>query len=655
MGGRYLSSEQIPTYLQEYIPPPRDEEGIIKLVKREKYDYWVLEGKPWVIAKAKQLFSGISKYEKGRCEFPRTIQNHEELGWFILRYNITIQDIEEWKKDRNKAIEHFNHRKRLADASEKILELPEFNGELFNFQRDALRYLILNNGGLLAYDMGLGKTPISIAYMMELAKKMVGSTLYPFLVVPQPHVILQWVSEIKRFWPGIKVHVINGMKPYRLPKAHIYVIHYLLLRGWENVFENMNFSAIIFDEIQELRRHESEKYRVACKLAQQVQQNGGGIVGLSGTPIYNYGGEIWNIMNILRYGFLGPWGNFSLEWCDSYLSPMVRDPELLGDYLVNEGLILRGKIEDFLVEFPKRMMIVHQIGYDEHEYDRLIDEVVQRALKIPSLDSSFERFAEEEYVFNKVRQIVGLTKVPFAAAFVKSLLDAGECVILYAHHHAVVDRLLEILKKYHPACITGRENLKEKAKSQEAFMSGRTNLIIVSLRSATGLNLQRSHIVVFLELDCCPAVHTQGIGRARRIGQEHTVFAYFLVCDQGTDPVILNMLGLKISQAVGVLKDKLESEESLLESKEGITKHMKEVLSVLAKREGVDYEELLKRENERRRKEKERNADDWKIKENVGDIAEVLSRDEKNFCNRNDIQPKVQLSIEEFGNRSNRK
>ena len=54
-------------------------------------------------------------------------------------------------------------------------------------------------------------------------------------------------------------------------------------------------SLIIFDEVQELRRAGTEKYSAASLLAENCER----VFGLSGTPIYNQGGEIWNVINVL--------------------------------------------------------------------------------------------------------------------------------------------------------------------------------------------------------------------------------------------------------------------------------------------------------------------------------------------------------------------
>ena len=83
--------------------------------------------------------------------------------------------------------------------------------------------------------------------------------------------------------------------------------------------------------------------------------------------------------------------------------------------------------------------------------------------------------------------------------------------------------------------------------------SGKSKVMFISLRSGAGLNgLQ--HVcsdVVVGELDWSPQVHKQLIGRVRRWGQLLRVTAHFLHVNGGSDPVIMEVLGLGPGRVVG--------------------------------------------------------------------------------------------------------
>ncbi|MFV2039152.1 MAG: DEAD/DEAH box helicase, partial [Acidimicrobiales bacterium] len=110
-----------------------------------------------------------------------------------------------------------------AELLRSVSALPEhpdtqpegFEGELRSYQADALAWLnFLDNaglGGCLALDMGLGKTPTTLANLI------VSSELGSSLVIAPPAVVGNWAAEAKRFVPDLAVMVHHG--PSRLKGA----------------------------------------------------------------------------------------------------------------------------------------------------------------------------------------------------------------------------------------------------------------------------------------------------------------------------------------------------------------------------------------------------------------------------------------------------
>jgi SNF2 family DNA or RNA helicase len=101
---------------------------------------------------------------------------------------------------------------------------------------------------------------------------------------------------------------------------------------------------------------------------------------------------------------------------------------------------------------------------------------------------------------------------------------------------------------------TGTESITQKENSKKAFTEGDAQVLIMSLRSGAGLDgLQGvAKTLCFGELDWSPGVHEQCIGRVHRDGQPGAVMAYFMVSDEGADPMIAEVLGLKRRQIEGV-------------------------------------------------------------------------------------------------------
>lgn len=555
--------------------------------------YWLIKGEPAVVEFAKRLFPGSVVRYAGEAIFGNTKRIVEDLNWLMIRYPLEITDEAAWQESKQKAIDHSIRITQFNERPDKVLAPPEFKGELREFQKEGLSFLMAADRTLLADEMGLGKTIEALACVA--AKK-----AYPALIVVPPHLVKNWQHEIEKFIelpsegqlrigqtnPDRAVHVIKGLKPYVLPPASVYIIHYLILRGWKNELPEYNFKAVIFDEIQELRHGSTEKYSAASLLSGSVPT----CYGLSGTPIYNRGGEIWHVMNILEYHCLGDYDSFTREWCTGYGSDTVRNPDVLGAYLRREGLMLRRTKEQVLQELPPKRRVVQVVDFDKGQYGELIQSAVEKAQIIDGVKDYFERGRLTREIINDSRMAMGLAKAPYVTAFVKMLLDAGESVLLFAYHHAVFDLYLEELKEYNPVEITGRETVTEKDQSVRSFMEGKTNICMISLRAAAGLNLQRATCVVFGELDWSPAIHSQAEDRAHRIGQKDSVLCYYLVAEEGSDEVIQEFLGLKVSQFVGIMGDRTETEEEKVLAQEAATNHMSKIIAQLKTKGGRPHE-----------------------------------------------------------------
>ncbi|MCL2867373.1 MAG: DEAD/DEAH box helicase, partial [Clostridia bacterium] len=534
-------------------PPDEDGRTHGTLSYNKKRKTWVVRGDPNVTELCKRIFPGSEGGRRGSAVFAAHRRLIGELNWLMLRYPLEIkpQDRPLWEKAIQEARAYAIRRELAALAPQKS-DPPEgtFNGCLMEFQREGLAFLINQERCLLADEMGLGKTVQALAFLAA-------EGAFPALIIPPAHLISNWRGEIIRFLTiqgrEPRVHIIKGLKPYPLPEADIYLMHYLLLRGWKQAFSRLQFAAVIFDEAQELRHAGTEKYSAASLLAGNCRR----VVGLSGTPIYNTGGEIWNVINILDFHFLGSWDSFSREWCYGYGQSIVIKPELLGAYLKREGMMLRRVKEDVMTELPPKRRLVTAIDSDDSLYQRLAASFTDtlRTLRDAALPPS-ERAILENIVSQEDRQATGIAKAPFVCQFVRALVEGGEKVLLFAHHHKVMDAYKSGLKSLSPGFITGRENTAQKDLAVQRFMEGRTNLLCLSLRSASGLNLQRAGCVVFGELDWSPAVHAQAEDRAHRIGQADSLLCYYLVSPSGCDADMQEALGLKVSQFVGLMGDK---------------------------------------------------------------------------------------------------
>ena len=569
--------ELLPAYLRSVESAPGHVYGTLSYNRRSKC--WVVKGDPSVTEMCKRLFPGSAGSRRGEARFTAHRRMVGELCWLMLRFPLTVKmsDLALWDKAVADARAYAIQREKAARMP-TFATPPEgtFTGQLMSFQQEGLGFLLQHDRCLLADEMGLGKTVQALSWLAS-----TGS--FPALVIPPAHLTRNWQEEATRFLrlngEPPRVHVIKGLKPYDLPEADIYIMHYLLLRGWKEVLPTLPFRAVIFDEIQELRHTGTEKYSAASLLSESCEK----VIGLSGTPIYNKGGEIWNVINILDFHFLGDWESFSREWCYGYGNALVVKPDLLGAYLKREGLMLRRTKQEVLKELPPKRRLVQELDWNDKVYARLMEPILPQLLrwKTDGTLTASSRAMLEESISQRARQATGVAKAPFVCQFVRALLESGEQVLLFAHHHEVMDIYKKELHSFSPGFITGRETSAMKDKAVERFMAGKTDVLCISLRAASGLNLQRATCVVFGELDWSPAVHSQAEDRAHRIGQEDSLLCYYLVAPQGSDASMQEALGLKVSQFVGLMGDTPLSAQQAADAASQARKHVEKIVQEL--------------------------------------------------------------------------
>lgn len=547
---------------------------------------WVATGlEPHVIGRLKTIFPRIPLTQVDDFRFPSDPFNCTELLWFIDRYPLSIsaRDLGLLRSGRKSFERHQADLERILtpDWTPSPLAGIREGQSVRQYQSQGAEVCHRNGHLLLGDDVGLGKTYSAIALML------MPGTL-PAAVVVEPHLQKQWAEKIEQFC-GLRVHCVTTTKPYSLPEADVYIYRYSNVFGWNAVFSKGPFRTVVYDEVQQLRTGASTAKGSAC---QHLSRTATYRLLMSATPIFNMGAEIYEIMHFMRPDehVLGPRDEFQREWVVSG-TERIKDPKALGAYLRERYLLIRrtkgdvGQQMDRVNTIPEEIPYDHAAGKDFEELARTL------AIKALSAPVFMERGRAAREFDLLMRQATGIAKARSVAAYVRILVEGGRKVLLIGWHRAVYDIWLRDLKDLSPAMFTGTESPAQKDRTKRAFVSGETDLLIMSLRSGSGLDGLQDvcSTVVFGELDWSPLVHHQIVGRLDREGQkEDTVDAFFLHADDGSDPAMIELLGIKASQSKGIM-----------DPNEGVTTSRSEVgrIQHLAreylKRKGIAVEERV--------------------------------------------------------------
>lgn len=524
--------------------------GTVKFVNNSADEpCWAVECRPQVAIRLKNVFQRAFKGRKGEIRMRVTDEVCRDLRWFLDRYPMEISP-------KDKKILDQGSRKHL-DLVRTIEELidPSYKPRDFKlqlpprvYQRQGAEIYLKVRYLLCSDDLGLGKTITAITAMSD--KK----TLPAAVVTPANTMPEHWESKLKQFLPSASTHIVQSMTPYELPKfmgrgPDVVILTYHKLSRWSTILSKYCRS-VVFDEAQELRRSKSDKYTSAEELAAAMRYR----LGLTGTPIYNMGFEIWNIFNVLNPGVLGTDDEFRREWCSN--KDMLEDAKAMGSYLREQGLMIRRTRAEVGRELPPVTKIVQTVETDDGPLEEVAgaaEELAKIILSQVELNQGDQMRAAGELDW-KLRQATGVAKARHVASFVKMLVANGESVVVFGWHKSVYEILMEQLSEFNPAKFTGDESQAQKLEARRRFIAKETPVLLMSLRAGVGLDGFQDvcRTVVFAELDWSYGVMSQCVGRVARDGQKDPTMVYFLVSDDGSDPVVSEKLGIKRSQIEGI-------------------------------------------------------------------------------------------------------
>lgn len=523
----------------------------------------LIKCEPHVMMKLKQVFPRVNP-QLGVISMLATEDVARDLEWFLTRFPMEVtQQAQDLMTTRARAYD----RRRELTAAAMLGEAPPIPGRQMalparSYQRVAADLAHASGALLLADSLGVGKTVSAI-------KALSYDGSLPAVVVCPTHLTRQWAAELERFLPGIRTHIAKVGKPYDMRKRtgrktivvgqppEVVILNYAKIAGWaEHLYGWAR--AVIFDEAQHLRRAKSDKY-AGC---QRVASGANIVMGLSGTPIYGYGDEWFNVFNCLKHGFLGSREEFLREWCvhekgqGEDAKYRIKDPRAFGAYLYESGLMLRRSREDVGRELPPFQAIWHEVDHDEGvlaQIDGTAAELARGILGMRPVDPRDLRDMSAEFA-NQLRQQTGLAKAPFVADFVRMLVESGEKVALFGWHRSVYDLWRERLKDLQLVWFTGSETDTQKQQARARFIDGAADVMVMSLRSGEGLDGLQGvcSVAVIGELDWSPQVMEQCIGRVYRDGQTKPVLAYYLVARDGADPGMLGVADVKRTQMIAV-------------------------------------------------------------------------------------------------------
>jgi SNF2 family DNA or RNA helicase len=280
-----------------------------------------------------------------------------------------------------------------------------------------------------------------------------------------------------------------------------------------------------------------------------MQLKAGFRIALTGTPIQNHLGEIWNLFNFINPGLLGNLQSFTDTFVKSgdeqskkYLKKMIAP------------FILRRTKTSVLDELPPKTEIVKKIQLSEEE------EAFYEALRRRTLEN-LSNANETKHIqvlaeITKLRQascnpLLIDPNIKIASSKLSTFLDIVDELIENKHkalvfsqfvsHLSIVRKVL-VQKGIKYQYLDGSTSQAERERNVKKFQNGEGDLFLISLKAGgLGLNLTAADYVIHLDPWWNPAVEDQASDRAHRIGQQRPVTIYRLVAENTIEEKIMQL------------------------------------------------------------------------------------------------------------------
>ncbi|MDH3394873.1 MAG: DEAD/DEAH box helicase [Nitrosopumilus sp.] len=504
---------------------------------------------------------------------PDSTESVKQIKLIMDRYPLEILSKSIWQR---KIVKTYAPKPTLPPIKLKLKRAKtgeQFRGKLLNFQKEGLDFLLKSSGNaLLADEMGLGKTVQTLSYTAT------EKQTFPLLVIAPLVTLKNWEREIEKFLKkksrngrileseSPSVTIIRTGKSHELPKTDIYIINYELLFKRNEDISKLGIRTIVCDEVHNLRSKTTQKYKAVKKLAAlpSILYR----IGLSGTPIYNRGSEIWPIIDIIKPGLLGSFKEFCEYFCyvnDKGKAIVLENKRASLRNELQKHVMLRRKKADVLKELKDKVRYKEVIAADTDYYLEELDKIWMKVEAEQKDDAAteFSKSASYHRAIQSERQIAGIAKVPHVINFVKNIMEIEESVVVFCHHKVIHKLLHQSLQEFSPVSIIGGQSDATRQDQIDKFQKGESKLMIAGIRAGNvGINLTRAKYVIFAELDWSPAIHRQAEDRLHRIGQKNTVFAYYLIGNGTLDDHVANILVDKSYEIDEIMDESKENYEN---------------------------------------------------------------------------------------------
>lgn len=450
----------------------------------------------------------------------------------------------------------------------KMPSLMREGFKLFDFQHRAVMMMYMLPRMVLGYDVGLGKSAISITTFALLREK--GKFDGVMYVVTPRSALYQWKSEVEKF-STLTAHVIDASFMTKAKRQKYYdndwgkhdvvISTYSLMYGdlifLEDKLPNM---MAVLDEVVKLKNRDTKLYKTAGRMFSRRCER---LYGLSASVLKKDLVEPYNIFNIISPGIMPSYKQFEQEYC---IMDMVRIPKRMGKQFVGFREIPKisghKNIKQFFTLFedayigckkteidadnlPKiviKPVFSKMMGEQKKFYLQVLNDFLETDLEIEDTSAVFKKLIRCQQISDSPKILNLEAKSNKEKALLELIEDIPEeeKIVIFTRFKQGVYRLKEILKSYDPLSITGDDAGTTRDDIKMQFTDDpKAKIIIINTAAREAINLQAANNLIFFNMDWSYGDNLQIIGRINRLGSLHkTNNVYILMNKDSIDEYV---------------------------------------------------------------------------------------------------------------------
>lgn len=466
-------------------------------------------------------------------------------------------------------IKHDKRIDQLQKKIEKSMALqpevpPTLKAELRLYQIDGYQWMTRMTGWgagvCLADDMGLGKTVQTIAFMLHTADR--GAAL----VAAPASVVLNWRRELQRFAPSLHVEVLNEAENRKelveiAAAGDVILTTYGLFVTEDEILCAKEWNTVCLDEAHVIKNRQTKTSAVVMKLSATNR------IILTGTPVQNHLGELWNLFQFANPGLLGSHEQFRQKYIIPIEQQNNKERSQQLKRIVGPFMLRRTK-QEVIEELPDKTEITIPVELGKEEL-AVYEVIRRRAKKMLEEESSSSGVS-----VNTLAEITRLRQAACSAQLVEKgwsgecsklnalgdllqeIVDGGNAVLVFSQFTSFLSLVRKRLdeQKTSYLYLDGSVPVKQRDKLVQQFQHGQCPVFLISLKAGgLGLNLTGANYVIHLDPWWNPAIEQQATDRAYRIGQQQNVTVYHLISQHTIEEKILRLHQTKRNLADAML------------------------------------------------------------------------------------------------------